>query len=365
MNQSARNYVFLAAAVVVSLCLLIVPSALAMPQQVDATAQPSAAIPEPGARPHFDERYRIGPADVLEVRVFERPQLTRENVRVDGNGHIRLPLMSEEIVAACLSESELAAEVALRYREYLKNPQVEVFVKQFSSQPVAVVGSVMRPGSFQLERRVRLRELITLAGGPSSSAGKTLQIIHDENAPACDNVTPRPLPQMVASNDGMVPVSSRGAATDSSETLAPPEPDVLTVDLHALMRGTGINPYIRPGDFVSVPVADQAFVVGNVFKPAAIDLNQPLTLSRAVAMAGGTLPSTKRSAIHIVRASPFGNVESTFDLGKIEQHSAPDPLLQAGDIVEVPTSLGKQIIRGTFTTIVPAYAIYYPLTLIH
>lgn len=355
---------------ILSLCVATQAQTVSDVPAVNTVSQQNAptdrqnSVPAPRVTQN-DERYRIGPGDVLEVRIFDRPQLTRDNVRVDGNGHIRMPLISDEILASCLSESELSTTIAQRYKDYLKAPQVDVYVKQFSSQPVAVVGAVTKPGSFQLERRVRLRELITLAGGPSSAAGRTVQIVHDESAPICDVPTARPTQEVAALGGHVIPVAS-GGMTEQTRAYAAKEPAVLTLDLDALMRGTsGLNPYIRPGDFVNIPIADQVFVVGNVVRPSVIDLKQSLTLSRAVAMAGGTLPSTKRSAVRIIRSSPGGNVDMSFDLSKIEQHSAPDPVLQAGDIVEVPTSLGKQIVRGTFTSIAPAYAIYGPLTLIH
>src|SRR5579864_5398846 len=65
---------------------------------IDATQ--TQAIPNSVA----DERYRIGSGDVLEIRVFERPQLSREAMRVDGSGRIRMPLIQEELVAACQTE---------------------------------------------------------------------------------------------------------------------------------------------------------------------------------------------------------------------------------------------------------------------
>ena len=59
-----------------------------------------------------DDRYRIGPADVLDIRIHNRPQISREAVRVEGNGMIRMPLVDTEIQAACLTEGELAKEIA-------------------------------------------------------------------------------------------------------------------------------------------------------------------------------------------------------------------------------------------------------------
>src|SRR6266853_4923445 len=86
------------------------PQSVAAPSrntQASATANSSTA--------KDDERYRIGPGDVLDIRFYNRPQLSREAVRVDGHGMIRMPLVEGEIKAACLTESELATEIAAHY----------------------------------------------------------------------------------------------------------------------------------------------------------------------------------------------------------------------------------------------------------
>ncbi len=71
--------------------------------------------------------------------------------------------------------------------------------------------------------------------------------------------------------------------------------------LHALPEA---NPFVRPGDLVQVPTADQVFVFGNVLRPIAIPLKEPLTVSKAIAMAGGTAPSTKKDKVRIIRQLP-------------------------------------------------------------
>src|SRR5215472_3487357 len=110
-----------------------------------ATTQAPAVTTNPFAA--ADEgRYRIGPGDVLEIRVMNRPNLSREAVRVEGNGTIRMPLIEDDIPAACASEGELAKEITKRYLKFYRNPQVDVFVKEYHSQQVAVVGEVNDPG---------------------------------------------------------------------------------------------------------------------------------------------------------------------------------------------------------------------------
>jgi len=322
----------------------------------------NAAAQPPGVEEsRVDEGYRIGPGDVLEIRVFERPQLSRDAIRVDGNGRIRMPLIQGDFVAACQTESGFAEQIAGGYKTYLKDPQVDVFVKEFSSEPVAVIGAVNKPGSFQLQRRIRLRELLTFAGGPSLDAGGTIQVIHDENSPSCDRPSGNAVKGLA-----LKPESGQATTNVATEGGSAAESLLVSINLHAMLRGeAGSNPYIRPGDFIHVPKADEVFVVGNVYKPSTLALTDPLTVSRAIAMAGGVLAATRESKIRIIRAGADGNQELFVDLEQIDKHKQPDLLLEANDIVEVPTSLGKVVLRAFFTGIFPAYAIYGPLTLIH
>ncbi|HEY0376472.1 MAG TPA: polysaccharide biosynthesis/export family protein [Pyrinomonadaceae bacterium] len=277
-----------------------------------------------------DDRYRIGVGDVLEVRVFNRPQLSREAVRVEGNGMIRMPLIETEIQAACRGESELAQEIARLYLEYQKNPQVDVFVKEYNSQPVAVMGAVNTPGRFQLQRRVRLLELLAFAGGPAERAGRTVQVIHNAPPFTCE-----------------LPAASAEASPVNSYKLS------------ELMQGDArSNPYVRPGDVVTLTEAEQAFVVGNVLKPSTIPLRDKVTVTQAIAMVGGTLPDTQSNRVRVVRNDPRtnGKMEFFVDLKAIGQHQSEDVALQANDIIEVPVAGGKRFWRNLLNGLVPSAA---------
>ena len=89
-----------------------------------------------------DTRYRIGPGDMLDIRVFNRPQFSLDGVRVDSSGMIRMPLIENEIQAVCQTEGELAKEISTRYARYYKNLQVDVFIKEYHSKQVAIIGAV-------------------------------------------------------------------------------------------------------------------------------------------------------------------------------------------------------------------------------
>lgn len=303
------------------------------------TEKPAAAAAATPSIPKADDRYRIGPGDVLDIRVFNRPQLSREAVRVDQAGVIQMPLIEGDIRAACLTEGELAKEIARLYLKYQRHPYVNVFVKEYSSTPVAVIGAVDKPGRFQLQRRVRLLELLAFAGGQTDRAGARVQLARTGSISTCD-------------------APAAGGTVASAEESEVSE-SVFYFNLKDTLRGDEkSNPYVRPGDIVNLPEADEAFVVGNVFKPQAITLKEPITVGQAIAKAGGTLPATKSNGIRIIRQTP-GSTEKkiiTVDLAAINKHRAEDVMLQANDIVEVPTSSGKKIMNSILGAITPAFS---------
>jgi polysaccharide export outer membrane protein len=108
------------------------------------------------------------------------------------------------------------------------------------------------------------------------------------------------------------------------------------------------NPFVRAGDVISIAKADEVYVIGNVVRPSSIPLNEPITVSRAIAMAGGTLMDSKKSEIHILRQTP-GNKDKQdiiVNLDAITRHKAEDVLVMANDIIEVPASGGKRFLRS-------------------
>lgn len=276
------------------------------------------------------DRYRIGPGDILDIRILNRPNLSREAVRVEGNGVIRMPLIDDEIQAACKTEGELAKDIADRYTRFYRKPQVDVFIKEYHSRQVAVIGAVNEQSRFELQRRVRLLDLLTYAKGTSAKAGQTINIVHAPQSSACQQ------PGEAAADAGF-----------SSYRLS----DTLQGDPRA-------NPYIEAGDIITVPEANLVYVVGNVYTPLTIPLKEPITLSRAVAMAGGVKQDSKKDKVRIVRqeAGAATSKEILVDLTAIEKKRAEDIALMPNDIIDVPTSGSKSFLRGLLGTVAPSVA---------
>lgn len=265
-----------------------------------------------------DKRYRIGAGDVLNIIVRKAPELSGP-VRVDQRGMIRIPMIEGEVFAACKTENELATQIATLYLEYKRSPSVEVFVSEFQSRPVSVIGAVNAPGQFRLQRQVRLLELLTFAGGPSPVAGRTVNVIHTGSPIICEK--------------------------DSADQ--GPAEGLVLVKLNDTLKGVeGANPLVRPGDIIQIPEADQIFVIGHVIQPRSIALkDKQITVSWAIAMAGGPARDGKTSGIRIIREGENGEKsEIIVDLKAIQQHRSPDIALIPNDIVEVGQSTSKTIL---------------------
>lgn len=277
-----------------------------------------------------DDHYQIGPGDVLDIRILNRPNLSRDAVRVEGNGTIRMPLIETPILAACLSESELAKEISDRYLKYYRNPQVDVFIKEFKSSQVAIIGFVGEQGRYQLQRRIRLLDLLTYAKGPTPNAGQTINVIHSPSAHQCEE----------------------GDSEKKEEDVG-----LASYRLSATMLGSeAANPYLENGDIVTLPEADQVHVVGNVKNPHSIPLKEPITLTQAIAMSGGLGQDSKKDKIRIIRREPGSTTKKEIfaDLSAIERKRAEDIALMPNDIVDVPTSGAKSLIRSLMGTIAPS-----------
>lgn len=273
-----------------------------------------------------NERYRIGFQDTLEIQVFRHPELS-QIVNVNTDGTIYLPRIEKPIVAVCKTERELADVVTLNYKSYLRTPFVNVRAVEQKSQPFAVIGAVEKPGSFYLNRRIRLLELLSFAGGHDvEKAGAKIQIARVGNVSACSE------------------------NTESNEETT----DVVffSLDLKDVVEGKE-NPWMQPGDIVSVLEAEEAYVVGNVYKPAKISLKEPVTLTQAIAIAGG-LEATAKTDKVVIQRQERGNVakvELVYNLKDIRDKKIPDPKLQANDIIEVSTDKVKTIRNGLIKAI--------------
>jgi polysaccharide export outer membrane protein len=273
----------------------------------------------------IDNLYRIGPGDVLTVKFYNHDALSRE-IAVSGSGTITMPMLDGDIPAACMTEEQLAADLTNRYKKYFKTPHLDVYVKERNSHFIAVIGEVRKPARIALRRRIRLVDALALADGPTDRAGRTIKVFHGTNESTCEQ-------EASATNDAYI----------SSFRLR----DILNGDEKS-------NPFLQPGDIVSIPDADNVYVVGSVVKPSAIPIKDRVTLVQALAMANGPLPEAKTDKVTIIRTESGGKKEIAANLKDIQKNKAADVELQPDDIVVVGTSALKQLGKSLRDTVAPS-----------
>lgn len=253
-----------------------------------------------------DAEYRIGPDDLLEITVFEYPDMNT-SARVTASGRVTLPLIGVVEVAP-LTPRELEIEIQTRLRDgFLNDPHVTVFVGEYGSQPVAVGGAVRQPDIYQIRGRKFLLDMIALAGGVDDDAGKTIQILRR---------------------------SSTGAL------------EMLEIDTEQLLiQGrTDLNLPIRAGDTINVPETGSVFVVGEVDSPGEFPLRggRNVTVTQALALGGGFGEDPKKSDAFITRHHMDGTREEIpVNLDKIIKNEAEDVVMLPNDILFVPGSPTK------------------------
>jgi polysaccharide biosynthesis/export protein len=278
--------------------------------------------------------------------VFGQPEMSKD-FRVDNQGRIRPVFIKEDLTVACMTELQVARMLEEKYSKYLRTPMVDVFVKDFQSQPVAVIGAVMQPGQFKLQRRIRLLELLSRAGGANASSGTTINLIRSQEYNYC-----RTPAGTVSPPDKAVDKAVDGAK-GTDEVFAG---QLITLNLRDVLLGTPeTNIYVEPGDTVSVPDADQVFLVGGIMRPGAIPMKQALRLSEAIGMAGGFFTDVAKNKIRVSRqiAGSTQRETLTIDFDAIEKKKAEDLILRASDVIEVPSSAMKGIGRSLLGLIAP------------
>ena len=149
-----------------------VPAAIPAPPALPAaSAEPAGAI-RSAAPIETPRQYRIGEEDLLEVKVFGVDQLN-STVRVDPRGQVTLPLLGPVTVAGLTAQGAEALIAAKLRENYLQNPQVSLFIKEYTTQRVTVEGAVNRPGVYPLRGASTLLTSLALAGGPARMAETT------------------------------------------------------------------------------------------------------------------------------------------------------------------------------------------------
>ncbi len=337
--------------------------------------------------------YRIGPGDVLKITVWGHEDLSRPTV-VPADGRVPFPLIGD-VRASGLTPTEL--EVRLREllgKDYLVDPQVTVSVQEYRSQRVFVLGEAEKPGTYSLTGRATLLDVLSQAGGPAKTASRQLVVVRAPKSEA--PVTPGTagsttlrvnlkklldgeasenlllengdtvyIPKQTSffvlgevrkpgayvldkETSALEAITLAGGFTERAASTvakvlrrrADGNQETIVIDL----GGTDVRArdfLLTDNDTILVPTGNSFYVLGEVKKPGAYQLEQAATAIEGVALAGGFTDRAAPNRTKVIRTHRDGRQETfVVDLNDVLKRGRKDkdvPLL-ANDVVVVPES---------------------------
>jgi polysaccharide biosynthesis/export protein len=260
--------------------------------------------------------YRMGPGDLIEIKVFGVEKFNQSS-RVSASGAITVPYLGK-VQAAGLTGAELERKLAEQITEnkLILDPQVLVFVKEYQSQPVFIMGAVKTPGQYMITRSTNLIDALAFAGGINQDRADDFLIVQrkDENSQI--------------KKEKIVLKELLDNANQSA------------------------NIVIQGGDVIQVPekVMQTFYIIGEVVRPGAYELpkdREYLSMAQAIGRAGGPLKTAKLNGGILVRYEADGSrKEMAMNLDEIMKGKKPDLPVKADDVIFIPGSNIKTLGYG-------------------
>ena len=245
-----------------------------------------------------DQVHQLGPRDLIQIKVYQQPDLTQE-IRIDDDGTVTLPLVGQ-VRAAGMTVEAFARDLVVRYKEYLLNPEITVFVKEYNKREmeISVLGEVGKSGFFRFVEKSTLLDVLAQVGGLKPESGDRVIILRPKKA---------------------------GESGDAETFI------VNAQELYTPSGVKNLNIELREGDTVMVPRADQYFIFGEVVRPGAykLDKGTPLTVLKAIILAGGFTNKASKGGVRLTREEGEKKTTIKVDL---------ETLVRSQDIIIVPES---------------------------
>ena len=240
----------------------------------------------------FCQEYIVGEGDILVIRVYDNEDLDT-TVRVGGDGIINMPLLGQVNVGG-MDVSSIATFIEEQLAKgYLLSPQVNVFVEEYRSKKVTILGQVNRPGLNELQGSISLLELISRVGGLTEDAG------------------------------GLITIKRKTLTAEDKKK-------VITIDIKRLIEqgDTSLNIPIQDGDSIYVARAGVFYVTGEVQRPGSYKYDDNPTILKAITLAGGLTDHGAPGRIRIIRIIDGEEV--------VMKNVSMDELIKPDDVIVVP-----------------------------
>jgi polysaccharide export outer membrane protein len=251
------------------------------------------------------KEYTISPNDVLEVTVYQEPDLS-VTLRVSQDGSVNYPLLGK-IQAAGFTERQLEKIITdLLEKDYLVNPQVNLLIKEYAK--ISLLGQVRNPGSYEMKESLTLTQAIALAGGYSEKADiNKVKVIR-----AKDN-----------------------------------KKETILVNISDIMNKEAPDIMLEANDVIVIEEYGQLSIIGQVRKPGSFVMKESLTLTQAIALAGGFTETANLISVKIIRRSEEKKQTYEVNVRDILDGRMQDIELKAEDTIIVEEeNLGRISIMG-------------------
>jgi polysaccharide export outer membrane protein len=288
---------------------------------------------QPNCKSQVHSTYLLGPDDELEIAGPELDEHAAKTMRIDGDGHIQVPLIGRVHVAD-QTVQQAQQELNKRLSAYIRDPQITVSIKELRSQAVSILGAVNTPGIHQVRGYKTLLEMLSLAGGLRADAGHRIRITRQLKW-------------------GCIPLP--GATSDASGQFGVGE-----ASLNDIM--TGLKPHeniqILPHDVISIPRAEMVYVIGDVKRSGGFVIgdNDSMSVLQLLSLAEGMNGTADRRRAKILRPSAVGvqRTEITVDIKAIIEGKSDDVALRGDDILFIPGSNSKKASLRALETAIQA-----------
>lgn len=280
------------------------PPAAAAPAQTAPSAANDISI-QPMSMLYPGEDFRLQPGDLILVRIFLQPDY-QATVRLGVDGTAQLPFIgSVPLQGLTVRAAQLLIAERLRVGQFYRDPDVIIQVEDTVNGSVQITGELHATVPVATQRS--LKEVLLTAGGLPATASHTVKIVR------------------------------------------PGLKDPIVVELGTdLAASTTANVEVQPHDIIQITRASVVYVLGAFKSQGAVPLDQasPLTLMQLAALSGGVGFEGKYADLRLIRTVGNDRKVVKVDIKKVRDGKADDPILQANDIVFLPTDTMKATIKS-------------------
>ena len=248
---------------------------------------------------------KLGRGDVLNVSVYDEPELNINGIPIRPDGRISFPLVGD-VIAEGLTVSELNKSLTEKLSRFILSPKVSVIVQNFNSQQFTIFGEVVKPGVYPLITDISITEALAGAGGL---------------------------------NKGQFRATSVELA-DLTHAFIARQGEVLPVDFVRLIRQGDLRYDIslQSGDYIYIPsgLSKEVYILGEVNNPMLFAFRENMPMSRTLAQAEGFTPDADLKRIHILRGSLTNPSVLMINFKEVLAGRAKEVPLEPGDVIYVP-----------------------------